>query len=490
MVEVLYLKPPGIGRLICVCCSLCMHPSLPVLPRIVPFRRGLDRPLTSFPPPYGRCCQVCVLCDTDDRRNSEHDTRHSSPPLREEVSGCDVAPGAATSHQPQERLPKNGHSERTEIGDGVDGVRKARRGEKTRVSSRIGGWISCLRQLYAAVPPEWVSTVELVLEQTLHQMPGVAESLLDAIQDSSSSSRDTGEADCGVMTSAGLGSSQAERLRSGNGSSSSPTGTGLVRSTPTSMSHDLALLILLLREASPLRACSLPLLPVGVDRGRRAEEGVRSLLLHAARSGFDGRAAVISRSSGNNRMNEYRGREGALDSTRALLRAVLCSEPGCKGGCSSSGGGGEHRGRGAGSGSSGGAFRSGGESSGVVSERASQLLELALRWLEEGDGGSGGDGSVAFDTEGVGTELNIQEIASETISAVFDAVVEARPRLLRALLSGIYDQSQGGAACAWNYMRAWEALMAQETGREVSSWLTGRLISINLLFRNRLLVYA
>ncbi|CBN77360.1 expressed unknown protein [Ectocarpus siliculosus] len=411
--------------------------------------------------------QVCVLCDTDDRRNYEHDTRHSSPPLREEVSGCDVAPGAATSHEPQERLlPKNGHSERTEMRDGVDGVRKARRGEQTRVSSRGGGWISCLRQLYAAVPPEWVSTVELVLEQTLHQMPGVAESLLDAIQDTSSSSVNTGEADYGVMTGAGLGSSQAERLRSGNGSSSSPTGTGLARSTPTSISHDLALLILLLREASPLRACSLPLLPVGVDRGRRAEEGVRSLLLHAARSGFDGRAAVISRSSGNNQMNEYRGREGALDSTRALLRAVLCSEPGCKGSGSSSGGGGEHRGRGAGSGSSGGVFRNGGESSGVVSERASQLLELALRWLEEGDGGSGGDGSVAFDTEGVGTELNIQDIASETISAVFDAVVEARPRLLRALLSGIYDQSQGGAACAWNYMRAWEALMAQETGRE------------------------
>ncbi|CAM9888917.1 unnamed protein product [Ectocarpus sp. 4 AP-2014] len=410
---------------------------------------------------------VCVLCDTDDRRNCEHDTRHSSPPLREEVSGCDVAPGAATSHQPQERLlPKNGHSERTEMGDGADGVRKARRGEQTRVYSRSWGWISCLRQLYAAVPPEWVSTVELVLEQTLHQMPGVAESLLDAIQDTSSRSRDTGEANFGVMTGAGLGSSQAERLRSENGSSSSPTGTGLVRSTPTSISHDLALLILLLREASPLRACSLPLLPVGVDRGRRAEEGVRSLLLHAARSGFDGRAAVISRSSGNNRMNEHRGREGALDSTRALLRAVLCSEPGCKGGGSSSGGDGEHRGRGAGSGSSGGVFRKGGESSGVVSERASQLLELALRWLEEGDGGSGVDGSVAFDTEGVGTELNIQDIASETISAVFDVVVEARPRLLRALLSGIYDQSQGGAACAWNYMRAWEALMAQETGRE------------------------
>ncbi|CAM9282774.1 unnamed protein product [Ectocarpus fasciculatus] len=410
---------------------------------------------------------VCVLCDTDDRRNYEHDTRHSSPPLGEEVSGCDVAPGAATSHQSQERLlPKNGHNKRTEIGNGVDRVRKARRGEQARVSSRSGGWVSCLRQLYAAVPPEWVSTVELVLEQTLHQMPGVAESLLDAIQDTSSSSRDTGEADCGGMTGAGLGSSQTETLRSGNGPSSSPTGTGLARSTPTSISHDLALLILLLREASPLRACSLPLLPVGVDRGRRAEEGVRSLLLYAARGGFEGRAAVVSRSSGNHRTNEYRGREGALDSTRALLRAVLCSESGCKGGGGSSGGGSEYRGRGAGSGSSGGASRNGGESSGVVSERASQLLELALRWLEEGDGGSGVDGGVAFDTEGVETALNIQDIASETISAVFDAVVEARPRLLRALLSGVYDQSQGGVACAWNYMRAWEALMAQETGRK------------------------
>lgn len=354
-----------------------------------------------------------------------------------------------------------------EEGGGVGGILEAQKGVHAggTSASRRGSWLSCLRQLYAAVPPEWVSTVELVLEQTLHQMPGVAESLLDAIQDASSI-RGGSEAE-----SSGLGGdmvfSRAKRPRYDSRPPSSPSNAGL-GSTPASIDNDLALMLLLLREASPLRACSLPLLPVGLDRSRRAEEGIRHLLLEATRCGFEG--LTETGGSGMGQTPECRGREGALGGARALLRAVLCSENGVVGGGGGSGGRGYH-GRGGGGSSSGGAISGGGcGSSGVVSERASQLLELALRWLEEGDevNGIGGDSGAVYGKEGGGPELSTQDIASEIISAVFDAVVQARPRLLRALLSGVFDNNQSGSACAWSYMRAWEALMAQEAEVEVS----------------------
>lgn len=333
-------------------------------------------------------------------------------------------------------------------------------------ANRRGSWLLCLRHLYAAVPPDWVSTVELVLEQTLHQMPGVAESLLDAIHDASSS-RSGSEPECSGLTGGDMMFSQAKMLRYNSGPSSSPSSAGL-GSTKTSMGSDLALLILLLREASPLRACSLPLLPVDVDRGRRAEEGIRLLLLEATRCGFEGLGETEG--SGNSETPACRDREGALGGARALLRAVLCSESDVVG----DGGGSRGRGsneRGDGGSYSGGCISGvGGVSSGVVSERASQLLELALRWLEEGDGvnGIGGDSGAIYGKEGGGTGLRIQDIASEMISAMFDAVVEARPRLLKDLLSGVFDKNQGGTACAWSYMRAWEALMMQEAELEVS----------------------
>lgn len=330
-------------------------------------------------------------------------------------------------------------------------------------ASGSGSWLSCLRQLYAAVPPEWISTVELVLEQTLHQMPGVAESLLDAIQGASSSSSNSS------ISKGGSGVAECSGSSGGNTVSSREKRS---RCTPTSVGNDLALLILLLREASPLRACSLPLLPIGVDRGRRAEEGVRRILLGASRWDFAGAKTSVGE---KDRTPQCRGRVGALHGARALLGEVLCAEPGFIG--DAGGGGRDYRGQSGGGSSSGGVITGGGgQSSGVVSERASQLLELALRWLEEGDGGDGvgGEGASAYGKDGGGAEVSIRDVASEIVSAVFDAVVEARPRLLRALLSGVFDRNQSGTACAWSYMRAWEALMAQEAELEVS--MRGQLV--------------
>ena len=300
--------------------------------------------------------------------------------------------------------------------------------------------------------------MELVLEQTLHQMPGVAESLLDAIQDSSSRNSNGG--------SVRKGGSGVAECSGSSGRSIAPSREKRSNFTPTSTGNDLALLILLLREASPLRACSLPLLPVGVDRGRRAEDGVRRLLLEASRCDFEGTMASVG---GKNQRGRGRAENGGA---RALLSEVFCSEPGfaCFTGDIGSRGG-EYRGRGGGGSSSGGVGSGGGgESSGVVSERASQLLGLALRWLEEGDGGDGfgGDGGGVNGKDGGGTEVSIRDVASEIVSAVFDTVVEARPRLLRALLGGVFDKNLSGTACAWSYMRAWEALMAQEAELEVS----------------------
>lgn len=388
---------------------------------------------------------MCVLCDIDGRWDYEHSTRCFSPLVGEGLSGCDV--------------------ERTEEGEGVEEIleeQKCTHAGGNNASGR-GSWLLCLRHLYAAVPPEWVSTVELVLEQTLHQMPGVAESLLDTIQ-KASSNRGGSEPGCSSLTGGDLAYSRAKRPRYNSGPPSWPSSSGL-GSTPTSIS-DMALLILLLREASPLRACSLPLLPVGVDRGRRAEEEIRRLLLEATRSGFKERGETGGTNKGQK--TECGDRERALGGARALLRAVLCSESSVVGDGGGNGARGYHGRDGGGSSSGGGINDEGGVSSGVVSERASQLLELALQWLEEGDGmdGTGGDNGAIHGKKGV-AGLSVQDIASEMMSAMFDAVIEARPRLLKALLGGVFDRNQSGTACAWNYLRAWEALMAQEAKLEV-----------------------
>ena len=353
--------------------------------------------------------------------------------------------------------------------------------ERSRATCK-GSWLSCLRELYATVPPEWLSTVELVLERTLHQMPGVAESLLDAIQSAGGVESTTEYASHGGDTVAGAG----------RPCRSSPPGKAF-GDTAISTSKDLGLLLLLLREASPLRACSLPLLPEGMDRGRRAEEGVRLLLVAAGRGGLNGcgeKAGERERGDeggAGRRASERGGRGGALDRVRELLRAALCSRStliargsghggsegrvGARssGGASSGGGGrGEVGGRGRVDRGAGG----GSESNGISSERASQLLELSIRWLEEGDkcGGSLRGGGPGCGSDSDGTELTVENLASESILAVFDVLEGARPKLLRTLLGGLFDQNQG-ALCAWSYMRTWEALMAQETKHKVTARL-------------------
>lgn len=342
-------------------------------------------------------------------------------------------------------------------GGGGEDASEACSGGQADAVSGGGEWLSCLRRLYAAVPPEWLSTVELVLEQTLHQMPDVAESLLSAVQQTvvGGSTRT-----CGGGGDDMLGPERPD--------DSPPSSSGF-KGMAASIGHDLGLLLLLLREASPLRACSLPLLPDGMDRGRRAESGVRDFLLVAARHG-----SVHGGGTDNGGAHSLRNRAGSLTGARALLRGMLCSEMGSitgrgagttwnhgvGGGCASGGGGG----------SSGG-----GENSGVASERGSQLLELALRWLEDGEGENCG-----VNDSGGGAEIAVEELASEMISAVFDAIAGARPQVLRALLSGVFDQSQGGTACAGSYLRAWEALMAQEARQQVN-----KMASLFFLFAGR-----
>lgn len=392
---------------------------------------------------------------------------------------------AANNHRAMAQVTPASGSSGGGTGDGRGGgAWGARGGEERNRGTCSGSWLSCLRELYATVPPEWLSTVELVLEQTLHQMPGVAESLLDAIQSAGGAEGAAEYASHGGDTVAGAGRPRR----------SSPPGTAF-GDTAVSASNDLGLLLLLLREASPLRACSLPLLPEGMDRGRRAEEGVRLLLLAAGRGGLNGCGEKgDGRERGDEggtrrRASERRGRGGALDRVRALLRGVLCSRSGqiVRGSgysgsgdrvdAGSSGGGSSGEGRAGGTGGAGGGVERGAgggiESSGISSERASQLLELSIRWLEEGDKCSGPlrSGGAGYGSDSDGTELTVENLATETILAVFDAVEGARPKLLRTLLGGLFDQSQGGAVCAWSYMRTWEALMAQEAKQKVRARL-------------------
>lgn len=430
--------------------------------------------------PYPARTQVCLLCETDRCHYVRSEIRRPSSFLccQSDDSGFKTTSRIATGHRVTVSSSSPAKSS-TDDGLGEE-EQRIREGEgQVCVGSGGGGgsWLSCLRQLYAAVPTGYLSTVELVLEQTLHQMPDISESLLDAIEDTDSKVKS------GIT--AYSTTEVAEKMKKSPPSSRE----GFSRAAGAPLVNDLGLLLLLLREASPLRACSLPLLPNGMDRSRRAEECVRGLILLAARRGSEGQregAATIggklSHLAISGGLSERLGCEGALDGARALLRGVLCSE--CAAGMGENGS--RHRGincelsgwTGGGSGSSGVVGVEGREVSGIASERASQLLELALRWLDEGggEGGTGGsaggggtsDGAAVGGNDGNGTVLTMADIASEVISAIFDTVEGARPRLLRALLTGVFDQSKGGAACAWSYLRAWEALMAQESKYHVS----------------------
>lgn len=446
--------------------------------------------------------QVCILCEADIRRNWEKENGRPNHSLRHDKNGArpqsNAAPHAAATFT-------SAKEHRNCDIDGLGGPSWDRRQATTQGASipNGGDWLSCLRRLYAAVPPDSLSTVELVLEQTLHQMPDVAESLLDDIQRRTGGDSAAAGAAVGVRRRSNRGidpkndgapwtvgetpqKSALERgpsrKRSGYGhgvgskNADSKSGTG--SATEHLITHDLGLLLLLLREAAPLRACSLPLLPNDADRGRRAEDGVQLLLLSVAHRGFEGRwhmdHLALRRSPGGGGGGRVctasksgcrelgdpwsplvirEGRVGAAASVRAVVKGVLCNETGsgARGGGSAAGGG-QY---------SGGGYEHELESSSVASERASQLFELALRWLEEGDEGRSGSG-------GGGCILGVEELAAETISVVFDVVPGARPRLLRSLLSGVLDGSQGGVACARGYLSAWETLMAQEGRVQVS----------------------
>lgn len=251
-------------------------------------------------------------------------------------------------------------------------------------------------------------------------------------------------------------------------------------------SSDLGLLLLLLREATPLQACSLPLLPAGIDRGRRAEDVLQRMILNAAAAPLyrirHERGGACGTSGSKGESGSDRGdleHVHKFDGISYLVYGVLCTNPRASpegrhchvekwGQWASSGGGG---------GGSGTVdfsdVRVG--SSGVTSERASQLLDVALRWMEKS-----GDSTRSLRCEpitrrkksgvfeGSGVEHHAAcTLAPALVLPVFDAVVEARPQVLQALLGGVLDQSRAGAASAQAFLQTWEALMVQEARWEV-----------------------
>ncbi|CAM9200953.1 unnamed protein product, partial [Discosporangium mesarthrocarpum] len=107
---------------------------------------------------------------------------------------------------------------------------------------------------------------------------------------------------------------------------------------------------------------------------------------------------------------------------------------------------------------------------------ASQLLDLALRWLMAGEESfiNIAQGSAAFPNpnlsgrssvggvRGTGPELGLGlGLSVEVILFVFEAMPAARPRVLRELVGGVVDESRGRVS-GHSYLAVWERLMARE----------------------------
>jgi hypothetical protein len=177
-------------------------------------------------------------------------------------------------------------------------------------AAAVSPWLQVLCKLYAAAPALSLSTLELVVEQALRHAEHSVDALLTA-----------------VLTSAAASSDSIEPWQ------------------------QLNLLLLLLRVASPLQQCCLPLLPPGLARSSRVEAAVRTLLLNSVSSGT---------------------------ADRLLQRSLTLATPSSAGNSSYNSSSSSY-----GSGSSGSS--SGSSSTGAaaaVSERAAQLLELGFSWLD------------------------------------------------------------------------------------------------------------
>ncbi|CAM9212662.1 unnamed protein product [Choristocarpus tenellus] len=333
---------------------------------------------------------------------------------------------------------------------------------KRDVDSRPGGdqdidkenehtsWLRCLRMLYAAVPSAWLATVELVLEQILHHMPDVAEGLLD------------------------LTCAEVWRGNPREGSlnpNSTPVKAGFVQhamlglgsemSTSSSRWHDVGMLLLLLREASPLVVCTLPLLPLGLDRSLKVEKVLKTILMHGHqhhKSDLEGGNDV---GAGSQVGLRGLGRDRATSDDvcacggvglRLLLHKSLSGGDGSGG--SSEGGGIASRGG-----------TCGGQSSGLMSQRASQLLDLALKWLGGGVWDLGASGGRELLIESAVGACSTVDLVLEIVSVVFEDVPGARPQVLRSLLGGVIDQTRG-IVSGQGYLDVWEGLMAREALNE------------------------
>jgi hypothetical protein len=204
--------------------------------------------------------------------------------------------------------------------------------EQARTVAAAGAspWLQVLCKLYAAAPALSLSTLELVIEQALRHAEQSVDALLTA-----------------VLTSATAASSD----------SIEPW-------------QQLNLLLLLLRVASPLQQCCLPLLPPGLARSSRAEAAVRTLLLDSVSS-------------------------STVDTL--LQRSLTLAAPSSAGGSSHHSSSNSSSSSSSYSGSSSSSSSSGSGSTGAaaaVSERAAQLLELAFNWLDRtGIVGGAGSGS-------------------------------------------------------------------------------------------------
>ncbi|CAM9200877.1 unnamed protein product, partial [Discosporangium mesarthrocarpum] len=221
--------------------------------------------------------QVCVMCEA--HCSCTWELKTPSGPL---VQSPQVDP-ALLSEGPSKESKQSKEPQTREF----LWARNGREGRAKQLKAEVGQgtlpWLNCLRELYAGVPESCLPTVELVLEQTLHQMPDVAEQLLQLICSNSGFGRGLQRGVC-----QGLGLRLGISMWPGT-----PPPEAVANPIPTSPNqaspnphpqawHDLGLLLLLFREASPLRACTLPLLPFTRDRSYQAEEGIKSLLLQAA----------------------------------------------------------------------------------------------------------------------------------------------------------------------------------------------------------------
>ncbi|CAM9303304.1 unnamed protein product, partial [Chrysoparadoxa australica] len=257
-------------------------------------------------------------------------------------------------------------------------------GDTDAEESEDVGWLSCVRLLYHHAQPSALPTIELVMEQTLGQTACVAEAL------------------------------EKELLQQ-----------------PSHSWQDVNLLLLLLRQSSPIVLCSQLVLPSSLQRGTHAEGLLKTLL-----SDRDHQSQTHSAQYSCNGVRQLLWE--ALTCDGALLGAEAVAASSC-----------DRR-------SDSESLRCDGSLASVradVSQRASQLLDLAIRWMgqtRDSQGGTSKRGlkrgrsqpSTAQPSAAAMAGKDARScVAIHIVVVVFKVVKEARPKAVRSLVAGMLDKS-------------------------------------------------